>query len=76
METWKLILISVVVLGLIIALAMFLWFFAVLMIINFIFLNLDTIFTNRPVRFVFTGAQLERLKETERLQEAKRRKDK
>jgi hypothetical protein len=60
MEIWQITLVSIAGLALLVALVMFVWFLAILLIINMIILNLDTIFTNRPIRVVFTSAQLER----------------
>ncbi|KAI0109044.1 hypothetical protein GGR51DRAFT_558842 [Nemania sp. FL0031] len=57
MDNWLIILIAALSLVFLIVLSTILWFLAILLIINFIILNLDTVFTTRPVRFAFTTAQ-------------------
>jgi hypothetical protein len=59
MQAWKTILVTVLSIALLVALLVFLWALFVLLTINFMLLNLDTKFTNKPVRLAFTGAQAE-----------------
>ncbi|KAI1353423.1 hypothetical protein F5Y01DRAFT_312917 [Xylaria sp. FL0043] len=57
METWQILLIATFGVALLIFLGLVILFFGGLLLLNFIILNLDRAFTNRPARMAVTSAQ-------------------